>query len=251
RRSGQGFQVNDCGQEVLQLGHRIQAAIETSSQKLQALQTGKAGSIGVGVVSTGKYFAPQILAAFMREYPDIDLRVTIGNRAEITQALDSHAVDLAIMGRPPQNISAGHDYLGEHPFGIIAAGSHPLRHLQTVPAAKLLAETFLMREPGSGTRALAGRYLDQYGAGRGYASITMNANESIKQAVMAGMGIAMISLHTVIHELEQERLVCLKMPGLPLVRRWILVHPTEQPLSGAAEIFRSFLLSKRAAFLPG
>ncbi|VAV99426.1 RuBisCO operon transcriptional regulator CbbR, partial [hydrothermal vent metagenome] len=87
RRSGQGFQVNDCGQEVLQLGHRIQAAIETSSQKLQALQTGKAGSIGVGVVSTGKYFAPQILAAFMREYPDIDLRVTIGNRAEITQAL--------------------------------------------------------------------------------------------------------------------------------------------------------------------
>jgi DNA-binding transcriptional LysR family regulator len=229
---------------------RVQAAISASRQKLEAFRSGKAGAVGIGVVSTGKYFAPAIVHAFSQAFPQIDIRLLIGNRDEIVRALEIRSIDLAIMGRPPETMAITHDYLGEHPFGIIAPPGHSLANMETTPAAKLLAQTFLLREPGSGTRVLAQRYLDQYGSGQGYKALDMNTNESIKQAVMAGMGIAMISLHTVIHELQENRLVCLKAPGLPLVRKWILVRPAKETLSGAAHSFQDFLLQRRQSFIP-
>ncbi len=249
QRGENGFQATDTGLEIATLSERVEAAIETSAKKLDALKTGKAGSLGIGVVSTGKYFAPAILAAFLRSFPDIDLRLVIGGREEITRALASRAVDLAILGRPPVSLSVAHDYLGDHPYGIVVAQDHPLADLDTVPAAKLLQETFLMREAGSGTRALAQRYLDQYGSGQSYTSLELNSNESIKQAVMAGMGIAMLSLHTARAELQSGRLLALKAPGLPLLRKWILVHLADDPLSDAANCFRGFLLHRRQRFM--
>ena len=114
----------------------------------------------------------------------------------------------------------------------------------------LLGETLLLREQGSGTRLLARRFMDKIGEGMGYPILQMGSNESIKQAVMAGLGIAMISQHTVLTELESGRLVALNLPDLPIVRKWVLVRPTDQELSGAAQSFHSFILDNKQSLIP-
>lgn len=251
RRDGAGLHATACGAELQSLYERVDALMGASMNRVEALKSGKAGTVGVAVVSTGKYFAPMIMAAFMEAYPDIELRLLIGNRDKVIKALENCSVDMAIMGRPPEDrIEVEADYLGEHPHIIIAPPDHPLCVYEMTPAAKLLDETFLMREVGSGTRALAHRFLDQYGAGRGYKSIEMGTNESIKQSVIAGLGLAMISKHTVLAELEAGRLVAVKAPGLPILRKWILVRLAGEQISATAECFRSFLVQNRDQFIP-
>ncbi len=250
-RDGAGMHPTACGMELRDLYDRIDSLMVTSMDRIKALKSGKAGTVGVAVVSTGKYFAPMIMAAFMEAYADIELRLFIGNRDEVIKALKNRSVDMAIMGRPPEDrVTLETDYLGEHPHIIIAPPDHPLCAYSTTPAAKLLAQTFLMREEGSGTRTLAQRFLDQYGGGRAYKSIEMGTNESIKQAVIAGLGLAMISKHTVLAELEAGRLVALKAPGLPIMRKWILVRPSGEPIAAAAESFKAFLVQNRGRLIP-
>ncbi len=250
-RDGAGMHATACGEELRGLYDHMDALMATSMDRIKALKSGKAGTVGVAVVSTGKYFAPVIMAAFMEAYPDIELRLLIGNRDEVIRALENRSVDMAIMGRPPADrITVETDYLGEHPHIVIAPPDHPLAAYATTPAAKLLAETFIMREVGSGTRTLAQRYLDQYGGGRAYKVIEMGTNESLKQSVIAGLGLAMISKHTVLAELEAGRLVAIRAPGIPIVRKWILVRPAGEPISAVAECFRSFLVHYRGRFIP-
>ena len=239
------------GKEVLSLFERVEAAIESSAYRINAVKAGRSGVVGVAVVSTGKYFAPSIIAAFMQAYPDIELKPLIGNRSDVVKALENRSVDLAIMGRPPAQLDVIARDLGPHPHILIAPPDHPLVRKNGFDPDRLLDETLLLRELGSGTRALARRFMDQIGAGRTYPTIEIGSNESIKQAVMAGLGIAMISEHTVLAELESKRLVALDMSGLPIIRKWILVQPENIPLTAAAQSFQAFLIENRARLIPG
>ena len=246
-----GLKPTLAGEEVLSLFERIEAAVEASAYRVEALKAGRTGVVGVAVVSTGKYFAPAIIAAFMQAYPGIELKPLIGNRQTVLKALENRSVDLAIMGRPPAQLDViAHD-LGPHPHILIAPPGHALTANGGFDPEKLLAETMLLRELGSGTRALARRFMDQIGAGRSYATIEFGSNESIKQGVMAGLGIAMISEHTVLAELESERLVALDLPGLPIIRKWILVQPKGEDMSAAARSFHGFLIENREQLIPG
>lgn len=249
-RRGQGMVPTDCGRELYSLARRLEVALESTEETLSALKAGKTGSVGVGIVSTAKYFAPKMLAAFQNAYPEVDLHLLIGNREEVLTALNASVVDIAIMARTPTNAPISYQYLGEHPYGMIAPPDHPLASLRMVPAGRLLSETILLREEGSGTRALTQRYLEQYGSGRSYRSMEMTTNESIKQAVMAGLGVAMLSLHTVLQELHDGRLVMLRAPGLPIMRRWILVRMERNPLSGAAQQCQDFIMGRLHEFMP-
>lgn len=250
QRRGQGMVPTDCGRELYALAKRLEVALDSTEERLNALKSGKVGSVGVGVVSTAKYFAPSLLAAFQAAHPDVDLRLVIGNREEVLNALKTSVVDIAIMGRTPNNTLISYQYMGENPFGMIAPPDHPLAHLRMVPAGRLLSETILLREEGSGTRALTQRYLEQYGSGRAYRSMEMTTNESIKQAVMAGLGVGMLSLHTVMQELQDGRLVALNAPGLPIMRRWILVRMERNPLSGAAQQCHDFIMAHLPEYMP-
>lgn len=250
QRRSQGMVPTDCGRELYALAKRLEVALESTAERLGALKAGKVGSVGVGVVSTAKYFAPGMLAAFQQACPEVDLRLIIGNREEVLSALKSAVVDIAIMSRTPTNAPISFQYMGEHPFGMIASPDHKLASLRMVPANRLLSETMLLREEGSGTRALTQRYLEQYGSGRSYRSLEMTTNESIKQSVMAGMGVAMLSLHTVLQELSDGRLVALKAPGLPIMRRWILVRMERGAISGAAQQCHDFIMRHLHEYMP-
>ncbi len=249
-KQADGLRPTQIGLQLLALYDQLDASIHTTAQKIEALKAGKAGSVGLAVVSTGKYFAPNIIHAFMQAYPGIVLNPVIGNRREILKALQTGSVDLAIMGRPPAELDVISQELGDHPNILIAPPGHKLAGRSHIDPKDLLKETILLRERGSGTRMLARRFMEAAGEGMDYSTLTMGSNESIKQSVMAGLGIAMLSQHTVLSELELGRLVSLNLPGLPIVRKWILVHPADVRLSGAARQFHDFLLENREALIP-
>lgn len=238
------------GTELLATVRQIDTALEQCFERVTALRKGFAGHVSIGVVSTGKYFAPALVARMKARNPRIEIGLKVGNRDRIIEMLTRGEIELAIMGRPPQSPANVADVLGDHPYVLIAPPGHPLACKETVTAEELLSETFLTREEGSGTRILTTRYLDRIGEGRPYRSIEMGTNETIKQAVIAGLGIAMISAHTVVPELEAGRLVTLKLAGMPIVRQWYMIRLEDHELSPAAAAFRTFVLAQKGDYLP-
>ncbi|WP_299440399.1 LysR family transcriptional regulator [uncultured Rhodospira sp.] len=250
-RTGGALRPTEVGEELVRTMRLIETALARCDERIALLRAGAAGLVRLGVVSTGKYFAPGLVARFNRANPGITLHLTIGNRDDIVEALGAHGIDMAVMGRPPESLEVVARRLGPHPYVMIAPPDHPLANRPMVEAEALLSETFLARELGSGTRTLMMRELDQLGGGRSYRVVEMASNETIKQAVMAGLGIAMLSAHTVHTELAEGKLVALAVPGLPVMRHWFLIHLADEEPSPAATVFRDFVLSLDGAFLPG
>lgn len=242
--------LTSAGAEVLRTTKQIEASLTSCYERVKSIRQGKFGYIAIGVVSTGKYFAPMLVSDFQQENPDIQVGLRIGNREEIISLVMEGAVDVAIMGRPPRAPVATAEILGPHPHIFIAPKGHKLATGCDVSPDDLLEETFLTRERGSGTRILMERLLDRLGEGRPYETVSMGTNETIKQAVIAGLGIALISAHTVASELNEGRLVHIKAPGVPIVRQWFLMHRRDMPLTAVTEKFRRFIVEKKGTYLP-
>jgi len=238
------------GRAVLTAERSVDTALDSCIEKLRALKAGLSGVVVLGVVSTGKYFAPGLVAQLRDACPDIDVILKVGNRDMTINALQQRSIDLAIMGRPPRSPAVLAESIGDHPHVIISKPDHPLARMQDVPANALLEETFIAREQGSGTRILMTRYLDRIGNGIPYRIIEMGSNETIKQAVMAGLGVAMISGHTVTEELRTGRLAVLRRPDLPIVRQWFLLHREDLEVTPVIETVRGFISRQKGGFLP-
>jgi DNA-binding transcriptional LysR family regulator len=191
-----------------------------------------------------------MIARLRRTLPGINVILRVKNRQGIIDALAGRELDLAIMGRPPRVPAVHARVLGNHPHMIVGAPDHRLAGLSTVAPEDLLDEHFIMREPGSGTRILCTRYLDELGSGREVDSTEMDSNETIKQAVMSGLGIALLSGHTMVEELRTGRLVALRAPHLPIVRQWFLVRHMDVPLTGALKTVSDWIIESPSEFLP-
>ncbi len=238
------------GRVLLAAESQIGVALSRAAREVAALQQGRTGTVLLGVVSTGKYFAPGLVARLLRLMPEIEVTLRIGNRDAVLAALGQDELDLAIMGRPPREPAVIADPVGPHPHIIIAAPDHPLAAADPVTPGDLLAETFLSREEGSGTRILMTRLLDRIGEGAPWRAVEMGTNETIKQAVIAGLGIALISQHTVTEELRTGRLVALSAIGLPIQRSWYLLRRADRDMSPATGRIRDEIVAMRGAFLP-
>ncbi len=238
------------GEAVLDANVQIENALNNCLERLRALRNGQAGVVVLGVVSTGKYFAPRLVAKLHEAFPKVDFILKIGNRNRIIAHLQQSTIELAIMGRPPRSPVVEAQEIGPHPHVLIAAPEHRLAGQSEIAPADLLSETFIAREQGSGTRILMTRYLDQLGEGAPYRQIEMGSNETIKQAVMANLGVAMISQHTVCEEIRSERLVTLAAQGLPIVRRWYLLHRADLKLTATLANVRDFILGMNGDYLP-
>lgn len=166
--------------------------------------------------------------------PDIEIILKVGNRQATIEALKRGEYDLCIMGRPPREPLVVAHALADNPHIIIAAADHPLANSGAVSPDALISERFVLREPGSGTRMLATRYLDEIGHPQEGNIVEMSSNETIKQAVINGLGLAMISAHTVAEELRSGRLVALSSKGLPILRKWFLLTRLDQVQTAAA-----------------
>jgi DNA-binding transcriptional LysR family regulator len=250
QKNAEGPEPTEVGQQLLDAADEIEKIIERTRIKIEALAAGATGSVILGVVSTGKYIAPGIVARFRQHYPDIRVRLAVGNRTEIIKGLERREYDLLIMGRPPAHVAVEREVLGDHPHVLVAAPDHPLVGDPDILPEDLLRETFLAREEGSGTRALMTRFLERIGGGRSFNMVEMGTNETIKQAVMAGLGIAVISAHTCYSELAEGKLATLQAEGLPLVRQWFLIHRSDRELTKAAEVLRRFIIGHKGEILP-
>jgi LysR family transcriptional regulator, low CO2-responsive transcriptional regulator len=248
-RSPNGTRPTQAGSELLGAVERIEAALAESGAVLASIAGSERGSVSVGITSTAKYFAPRALAAFSRAHPAIELCLTIGNRAEIIDGLRRLQLDIAVMGRPPEEIAVEAIVIGDHPHFIVAPCDHPLARRAAFSPKLLAGETFLVREPGSGTRNLMERFFVEAGVAPKI-GMQIGSNETIKQAVIAGLGITFISGHTVDSEIVDGRLTPLKVKGLPIVRQWYVVHLSERRRMPAVEAVCKFLAQEGGRFLP-
>lgn len=247
-RAGERFQPSAAGREVLAAIARIEQAMADCGAALDGMKGLKSGHVSVGLVSTAKYFVPNALGAFARLHPGIDIALVVGNREEMIAALRGDAIDLAIMGRPPLDIEVDKSPIGEHPHLIIAPAGHPLLG-RRIKASALANASFLSREPGSGTRGLMERFFQEAGIEPRIA-MEIGSNETIKQAVMAGMGLAFISAHTIAAEVADGRLAMLDVEGLPEIRQWFVVKRSAKRLTPPAAALVEFLARRGPDFLP-
>ena len=242
--------MNAAGAVALERAKAIERALRDFTEAMEAIRTGQGGSLSVGAVSTAKYFAPRLIAAFIGSHPKLDLRFQIGNRAATIEALKNLEVDLALTGRPPADLPVAKTPIGPHPYVMIAPPTHRLARARRIKRGALAGEAFLFREHGSGTRTLFEAFIGDTEIRRAQVGMELGSNETIKQAVMAGLGIALISAHTIAAEVAGRRLVCLDVEGLPIVRQWYVVCRTDRPLSAATRALRDFAAAHGPDFLP-
>jgi DNA-binding transcriptional LysR family regulator len=249
QRTGEGMRLTVAGQELLALCQRIEASIATCELSLDAMAGRSGGRVFIGAVSTAKYFVPYAIAAFSKLHPKIDIKLSIGNRETIRRAVYDYEMDLAIMGRPPSDVDVDVRLIGDHPHVMVAAGEHPLTGRSNLSPSDLAGEVFITREMGSGTRLLMEGLFEATNLNPKI-GMEMGSNETVKQAVIAGLGIAFISAHTVASELDDGRLVTLDVKGLPVVRQWFVVRRKDKIMLPPAQAVLDFMSREGARYLP-
>jgi LysR family transcriptional regulator, low CO2-responsive transcriptional regulator len=249
-RIGKKLYVTEAGQELLARSREILRALKDAEDALDGLKGLRRGRINLAVVSTAKYFVPQLLARFGKDYPELEIRLAVNNRVSVIEQLVANEVDLAIMGRSPQSIDTVAEPFAQNPHVIIAAPDHPLAGQHRILIETIAREHFIVREPGSGTRLAMQQFFEDQ---RQLCNVGMEmaSNETIKQAVMAGMGVSFISRHTIDLELQTKRLVVLDVRGTPVIRQWHVAHLARKRLSPTASAFKEFVLTQGRALLRG
>jgi DNA-binding transcriptional LysR family regulator len=245
---GRRLQITEPGKELVQLAVELLARIDDLEQTARSLRGVGHGRVRLGVVSTAKYFAPRLLAQFVKLHSGVEFKLTIHNRAEIIDQLQSYAIDLGIMGQPPEGMQLDGTAFAPNPLVAIAAPSHPLSLRRRLNPHDLTDQPFIVRESGSGTRSAMDRYLVEHDV-KIRRVMEADSNETIKQAVMAGIGLGFVSLHTVRAELAAGRIAVLDVSGLPLQRQWYAVHSRQRRLTPAAEEFLHYLLREADALM--
>jgi DNA-binding transcriptional LysR family regulator len=248
-RTDTGFKATAAGKEVIRTEAQIAAILSELEERAVEMKGGKAGHVTFGIVSTAKYFAPFLMRAFQDIYPQIKLTLRVGNRQEILSQLEDFTLDMALIGRPPQEISVEMAEVGQQPHVVIASPEHKLARRRHVVASSLSDQTFIIREQGSGTRLLTERIMSELGVAP-KTGMEISSNETIKQAVMAGLGISMLSYHTVSHEVMDGRLAILRVEGTPVIRKWYLVRNKEKRFLPAARSLWTFVEKSGRDFLP-
>jgi DNA-binding transcriptional LysR family regulator len=242
-RQGRQVALTTVGEYLLAYVRRMLALLKDAEDAVARFKGLQSGSLSVGMVSTAEYFVPRLLARFRAEHPAVEVQLRLGNREQLVQLMQRNEVDLAIMGRPPKEWATRAEPFAMHPHVLVTAPDHPFTRLDHVPVQALVNEGFIVRETGSGTRAALEEYMREHHVDMRVV-MEMSSNESIKQAVMAGMGVSLLSLHTIALEVKLGLIATPEVEGLPVMRRWHVVNNLAKTLSPAAEALRYFVLEQ-------
>jgi DNA-binding transcriptional LysR family regulator len=245
---GRKVYLTQAGEEMARYSRKVTEQLAEAALVLEELKGMKRGRLNIAVASTANYFAPRLLATFCREHEGLEISLEVSNRECLLRYLDHNEKDMVIMGRPPAGQDLVFEAFMDNPLMVIAPPGHPLAGADTVPLERLHQETFLVREQGSGTRIAMERFFRDQGISVN-TGMEMSSNEAIKQAVMAGLGLGIVSRHTLELELETGHLVALPVAGFPIMRHWYVVHRRGKRLSHVAEAFKRFVLEEARGLL--
>jgi len=239
---GKKIYLTEAGREMYHYCRTIASQLEEAEDVLEQLKGIQRGHLDIAVASTANYFATRLLAAFAKQHDGVTFSLDVTNRESLLRQLEHNEKDLVVMGRPPENMQLELEAFMENPLVIIAPPDHPLVG-KRVSLQRLQQESFVVREAGSGTRIAMERFFSEHGVSL-QTGMEMTSNEAIKQAVEAGLGLGIVSIHTLTLELEVGRLVLLEVEGFPILRHWYVVHRKGKRLSPIALAFRQFVLSE-------
>jgi DNA-binding transcriptional LysR family regulator len=246
---GKKVYLTDAGREFGRYAAEITAQLEELDQVVDELKGLKRGRLTIAVASTANYFVPRLLATFCQRHGDaVSVSLDVTNREQLLRSLAENRNDLVIMGQPPEGMALFAERFLENPLVVIAPPGHPLAGEKRIPPERLREETFLVREQGSGTRSAMERYFAANNL-RLATPMEMSSNEAIKQGVEAGLGLGVVSLHTLAMELALGQLAVLDVLKFPIMRYWYIVYREGKRLSVVAQSFREFVLREAAQLL--
>jgi len=235
--------LTDAGRELQRYSRAISHLFAEMDDMFGALKGVERGALAVSVATTASYFATRLLAEFSRSCPQIQISLDVTNREALLGQLECNERDLVIMGRPPAEMDLESEAFMDNPLVVLAPAGHPLVGREKIPLAEVAGEKFVVREEGSGTRSAIERF---FAANKVQFNTVMElgSNEAIKQAVIAGLGLGIASMHTLELELETGRLAVLDVEGFPIMRHWYVVHRRGKRLSPVAQAFKDYVLKE-------
>jgi LysR family transcriptional regulator, low CO2-responsive transcriptional regulator len=240
-RSGRGVRLTEAGELLAAYAARIIDLWREAGDEMAALRGVFSGTLRVGAVTTAEYLLPPLLVTFADQHPKVKVKLQVGNRDQIVRMLAGQEIDIAIMGRAPAELKTQAQPFAKHPMAFIAAPKHALMTQPRVALADLAEANLLVRERGSGTRTTVERIFKDAGVALRIGS-EMSSNEAIKQMCAAGFGVAFLSLHTCVLELDAGLLALLPVPGNPIEREWFVIHLAARQLPQVALAFEAFLV---------
>lgn len=239
-RIGSQLYLTDTGKELVQACHEVFSVLDRFDISVANLQGLKKGKLRITVVSTAKYFVPRLLGAFCLLYPGVEASLKVTNREQALARLADNLDDLYVLGQPPQGLDVESQPFLENPLVVLAPADHPLAKKRRIPLARFAEEPFLIREPGSGTRNAVQRLFDEHGLTLNV-RMELGSNEAIKQAVIGGLGVSVLSRHTLSQDQRINELAILDVQGFPILRHWYVVYPAGRQLSIIARTFLEYL----------
>lgn len=245
---GKKIFLTAAGSELLHHCHLIIRQFEEAEAAMTHFKGVAGGRLNVAVISAGDYFLPSLLVEFARRHEGVEINLSVHSRGDLLTQLGDNLTDLAVMVRPPEDADTVAEPFAPHPYVIVAPRAHPLVGERGIALSRLVREPFIVREPGSDTRH---SMVDAFGRHHAQLNIALEvkSTETIKQAVIAGMGVAFLSGHTVSRELRDGSLVALDVQGFPVMLHWYLVQRRHKRLPPVAQAFREFLLREGSALV--
>jgi DNA-binding transcriptional LysR family regulator len=245
---GKKIYLTEAGRELESYAVRVSQLLDEAEAVLEEMKGVRRGSLNISVATTANYFATRLLAAFSQHNEGVTFSLDVTNRETLIRQLENNERDLVIMGKPPD----GHDLDAEsfmaNPLVVVAPPEHPLTRKKGIPLSALAGERIVVREAGSGTRIAIERFFAERGIEFAM-GMEMSSNEAIKQAVEAGLGLGIASIHTLELELDCGRLAILDVEDFPILRHWYIVQRRGKRLSATAQAFKDFVLAEAPRFV--
>jgi DNA-binding transcriptional LysR family regulator len=244
---GKRLYLTDAGKALLDTSQEIFARLDQFDMAVANLKGMKQGQLSLAVITTAKYFVPRLLGPFCERYPGIDVSLQVTNHEVIQERMANNEDDLYVVSQPPEQIDLDvHPFL-DNPLVVLARHDHPLAGQSNIPIQSLDGQAFIMREPGSGTRKAVQKLFGKHKIDV-KVRLELGSNEAIKQAIAGGLGISILSRHTLISEGLSGELTVLDVEHFPIQRQWYVTHIAGKQLSIVAETFLDYLLKESRNF---
>ena len=237
---GKRIYLTDAGKALQSTCHELFDALNNFEMLVSDMKGLKQGKLRLAVVTTAKYFAPRLLGPFCNQYPGIDVSLKVSNRERLLERLSNNMDDLYILGQPPEGLEVHSESFLDNPLVVLAPNNHPLVGQRNIPLSRLAAEPFIMREPGSGTRIAVERLFHEQGHAI-KVRMELGSNEAIKQAIVGGLGLSVLSRHTLALDAATGQIATLDVQHFPIMKKWYAVHPSGKQLTVVAQTFLDFL----------